>query len=114
MNEELYVCLERKLEKSIFHKMPGCQYEVVAKGKEKFVALSVEEQVTVLLELVILLQAGRAGGCNFQAIGGKSTSGAMLIGAALSSSSYEDIRIVDYSPAGLHRKVSVNLKDFLK
>lgn len=113
-NEELYSCLEEKLHNSKFHKMPGCQYDVVINGREKFIALSLDEQVTILLELVALLKAGRAGGCNLQVIGGKSKSGAMTLGAALSSSSYEDIRIVDYSPAGLHRKVSVNLKDFLK
>ena len=113
-NEELYSCLEEKLHNSKFHKMPGCQYDVVVNGREKFIALSLDEQVTILLELVALLKAGRAGGCNLQVIGGKSKSGAMTLGAALSSSSYEDIRIVDYSPAGLHRKVSVNLKDFLK
>lgn len=113
-NEELYSRLEEKLHNSKFHKMPGCQYDVVINGREKFIALSLDEQVTILLELVALLKAGRAGGCNLQVIGGKSKSGAMTLGAALSSSSYEDIRIVDYSPAGLHRKVSVNLKDFLK
>lgn len=114
MNEELYIYLEGKLEKSIFHKMPVCQYAVVSGGREKFVVLSVEEQVMTLLNLVAIFKSGRASGCNLLAIGGKRDSGEMKIGAALSSSSYEDIRIVDYSPAGLHRKVSVNLKDFLK
>ena len=114
INEELYVCLEGKLKNSIFHKMPACQYEVVANGRDKFTVLSLEEQVMLLLELVSLFKTGRASGCNLLAIGGKGISGSMKIGAALSASPYEDIRIVDCSPAGLHRKVSVNLKDFLK
>lgn len=114
MNEELYDCLERKLKNSIFRKMPNCQYEAFANGRGKFMALSVEEQALALLDLIVIFKSGRASGCNLLAIGGKRNSGEMKIGAALSSSSYEDIRIVDCSPAGLHRKVSANLKDFLK
>ena len=88
--------------------------EVVEKGKQKFIELTVDNQILVLMSIINLLRAGRAGGVDLLTIGGKSKSGVMRLGANLSSSSYEDIRIVDYSPAGLHRKESVNLKDFLK
>lgn len=114
LNMELYRCFEQKLQHSIFCKMPGCQARTVTEGKDKFEEMSVEGQVTVLLSLIELLKAGRAGGCDLKEIGGKSKSGAMNLGAAIASSSCEDIRIIDYSPAGLHKKVSVNLKDFLK
>ena len=84
------------------------------KGKQKFVELTVESQISALMSMINLLRAGRAGGVDLLMIGGQSNSGVMRMGANLSSSPYDDIRIVDYSPAGLHRKESVNLKDFLK
>lgn len=73
-----------------------------------------EKQITVLMAIINLLKSGRAGGVDLTDIEGKGKSGVVRMGANLSSSPYDDIRIVDYSPAGLHRKESVNLKDFLK
>ena len=113
-NIRLYDCLIRKLQNSMFSQMPGCQKEVLLDGKQKFMDISLEEQVTVLISIITLLKSGRAGGIDLTAIGGKSKSGAMVLGTSLSTAIYKDIRIVDYSPAGLHRKESVNLKDFLK
>lgn len=113
-NEKVYECLSKKLKQSIFCKMPGCQSQIVSEGKERFQKMAVEQQVDLLLNLIDLMKSGRAGGRDLRAIGGKEKSGAMSLGANLSSSAYEEIRIIDYSPAGLHRKVSVNLKDFLK
>lgn len=98
----------------MFSQMPGCQKDVVADGKQKFMNIAIEEQVAVLISIITLLKSGRAGGIDLTAIGGKSKSGAMVLGTSLSTAIYDDIRIVDYSPAGLHRKESVNLKDFLK
>lgn len=113
-NEKLYDCLVNKLNKSIFSKMPGCQKEVVQAGRQKFTELMLEKQITVLMAIINLLKSGRAGGVDLTDIEGKGKSGVVRMGANLSSSPYDDIRIVDYSPAGLHRKESVNLKDFLK
>lgn len=113
-NIKLYDCFINKLQTSIFSQMPGCQKEVISDGKQKFMDIAIEEQVDALISIITLLKSGRAGGIDLTAINGKSKSGAMYLGANLSSSPYDDIRIVDYSPAGLHRKESVNLKDFLK
>lgn len=113
-NEKLYDYLMNKMKNVTFSKMPGCQSQTLIDGQETFLKLELEEQVTVLLTIVELLAAGRAGGRDLHMVGGKSKSGTMNLGAALSSSSYKDIRIIDYSPAGLHKKVSVNLKNFLE
>lgn len=113
-NIRLYDCFISKLQNSMFSQMPGCQKDVVADGKQKFMNIAIEEQVAVLISIITLLKSGRAGGIDLTAIGGKSKSGAMVLGTSLSTVIYDDIRIVDYSPAGLHRKESVNLKDFLK
>lgn len=115
-NEILYQCLTKKLTQSLFAKMPGCQGDVVKEGIDQFHKMDVESQVSVLMKIISLMKTSRPGstGIDLTDIGGKKSVGTVYIGANLSSSSYEDIRLVDYSPAGLHRKESVNLKDFLK
>lgn len=107
-NEKLYNYLVNKMKNATFSKMPGCQSQTLIDGQETFLKLALEEQLTVLLTIVEMLAAGRAGGRNLHAIGGKTNVGKLTLGAALSASSYKDIRIIDYSPAGLHKKVSVN------
>ncbi len=85
-------------------------------GKDKFVALDFDKQITILLNAINLLKSGRAGGVDLKDVGGSSSSGVPVIGAKLSSikNNYSDLRIVDMSPAGLHTKESINLLDLLK
>lgn len=113
-NIKVYDCMISKMTSSIFSKMPCNQAAIVMEGREKFLQLYLEDQVVTLLHIIECLKAGRSSSINLKAIGGSTNSASVYMGANLSSSSYEDIRIVDYSPAGLHRKESVNLKDFLK
>ena len=55
-----------------FSRMPGCQREVVEKGKQKFIELTVDNQILALMSIINLLRAGRAGGVDLLTIGGKS------------------------------------------
>ena len=113
-NINVYDCLLSKMETSLFSKMPCCQAKIVRNGKEKFSNLSLEEQTVTLIHIIECIKAGRKSKVDLRSIGGSTNAASVYMSANLSSSPYDDIRIVDYSPAGLHRKESVNLKDFLK
>ena len=114
-NIALYDTLTEKLGNHRFRKMPGNQYEVLHKGRDKFVALDFDDQTKVLMSCLDLLKSGRAGGRDLSLIGAKGkTSGDVYIGANLSSCQNTDIRIIDVSPSGIHKKVSMNLKDLLQ
>ena len=108
-NIELYDVLLHKLHESIFFKMPGNQYDVLLNGKEEFERMDFDSQVNALVSIVGLFKTGRAGGCDLSSIHGKSSSGAMTLGSTISSGKYNDIRIADISPAGLHEVISPNL-----
>lgn len=115
LNIKLYDELMQKLGNSHFSKMPGNQYEVVMNGREQFTLLEFDLQIKVLQSIVDLLKSGRTGGCDLSCIGGKAQSGVVNIGANISSmiKHYSDIRLIDVSPAGLHEKSSVNLRELL-
>ena len=108
----LYDYIIQKLSNVLFSKMIGNQRETMLLGRERFQELKFEDQINVLIECIDLLKDGRAGGCNLERIGGKAKSGAMIMGANLSSMN-KSIRIIDYSPAGLHRKESIDLRELL-
>lgn len=111
-NMKLYNTIVNKLELGLFSKMPVNQVQVLKMGIEKFNILPFDEQVKVLLECINLLKDGRSGGCNLDIIGGGKTSGAMKISCNLSSLEGR-IKLIDYSPAGLHRKESIDLRELL-
>ena len=113
-NIALYDTLTEKLGNHHFMKMPGNQYDVLQKGRDKFMALDFDDQTKALMSCIDLLKSGRAGTCDLSLIGGKGKSGAIYIGANISSAKYSDIRIIDRSPSGIHEKVSMNLKDLLQ
>ena len=112
-NCRLYEVLTNKLGNRLFINMPGNPYEVIHNGKDIFEKLDFNSQIPVLVSIIDLLKSGRAGGRDLYDIGGAASSGSIYISAALSSSQYSQIKIIDESPAGLHTKESPNLKDFL-
>lgn len=114
-NQELYAILSDKIANSHFRKMPGNPYEVIINGHAQFAALTFDKQLSVLLNCISLLKSGRTGGIDLSDIGGKKTSGSLTLGVNLSSCKYQDIRIVDSSPAGLFESsaYSINLKELL-
>lgn len=109
----LYDYLTEKMGNNHFLKMPGNQYDVLTDGRDKFLGLDFDDQIKTLLSIIDMLKSGRVGGCDLSFIGGKAKSGAIYIGANMSSGNFSDIRIIDISPAGLHEKVSCNLKELL-
>jgi len=110
-NLRLYDILIEKMHTKQFANMPGNQCSVLKEGRELFIKNDFDSQIQILVNCVNLLKSGRAGGCDLKAIGGKNASGVMTLGANISSSKYKDIRIIDYSPAGLHLNESVNLME---
>lgn len=112
-NMKLYEILCDKYCNTIFAEIPGCQGRVMEEGKDLFYSSTFEEQLELLLIIVSSLKTGRAGGFNITSIGGKKLSGAMLINSSISGINYNSIKLVDVSPAGLHRVESENLMELL-
>lgn len=114
-NMEFYDVLLKKHASKPFSGMKGNQLETLSAGKEEFEQLSVEEQAPVLMNILSLLKTGRTGTADLEKIGGSKNAGALCISAKLSNwkSSYGEVRITDYSPAGIHKRQSANLLDLL-
>ena len=72
-----------------------------------------DSQIQVLMNCLNLIKSGRAGGCDLKGVGGKNSSGVMTLGANLSSCKYSCMKILDYSPAGLHVSSSINILELL-
>lgn len=113
-NIAIYDELISKLESIKYKQMPGNQGEIVKAGKELFVSLDFDTQINVINSCVSLLKSGRSGGCDLSDIGGKSSSGVMVLGSNLSSAKYKDVRLIDVSPAGIFENQSINLMELLK
>ncbi len=114
-NCSIYDVLTEKISNTLFLKMPGNQSGTLKLGKDKFVRLSFDDQISVLQNCINLLKTGRAGGCDLSLIGGKPKSGVPVLNASLSTfkSNYGEVRIIDMSPAGIHEKISDNLLELL-
>ncbi len=115
LNVELYHLLVDKVVNGLYKMAFGAVVSVLDSGKDKFDKLSGEEQVKVLSALILLLKTGRAGSCDFTAIGGKGASGTYNIGSKISSwkKSFSDVRIIDRSASGIYESASVNLLEFV-
>lgn len=114
-NLQLYDIFIDKLENSIYGKRPNAPLQTLKDGREKFIACSMQEQCSVLLNILTVF--GRmSGGCDLTLIGGKpkeaATSG---LSSAMTNwkKNYKDVRIVDQSATGLWEEQSENILDFL-
>lgn len=98
-----------------FVKMKGNPVEILKNSKPVFENLNVEEQIDVLLNVVNLFKTGRTGTVDLSLIDGSKNAGTLCISSNLSNwkNSFSDVRIVDYSPSGIHKKVSKNLLELL-
>lgn len=113
-NLKLFDVIVEKYSNKHFIKMPGNQCKILSDNREKFVALKFDEQIKVLINCIEMLKSGRSGGRDLSLVGATGkTTGDIYIGANLSSCKYDDVRIIDVSPAGLHKKISCNLKELL-
>lgn len=113
-NLALYDTYIDKLQNTVFEHRPTSPLETLLKGREKFVALSPEEQVPVLLAILGLF--GRAIKADLEKIGGAKGAGEMALSSSISNwkKNYTDVRIIDTSASGLYENISPdNLLDFV-
>lgn len=114
-NMALYDLYVEKLANTVYRKRVNSPLETLKSGKDRFEALSLEDQVDTLLNIHSIF--GRlSGGCDLSKVGGTKRAAATV---ALSSSisnwkkNYTDVRIVDESASGLWNRKSQNLFDLL-
>lgn len=112
-NLALYDILCGKLTDSIFARCPGNIAATVTAGRDKFVALATEEQISCLLSIVSWF--GNAPSCDLRCIGEGGQAGTKRPSAKLSAwaKRYSDVRIVDTSASGLFESRSGNLLELL-
>lgn len=113
-NIALYDCYIDKFENSLYKYRPNNPRESLCKCKDKFVQLSTEEQIGILLSIQGLF--GRAIKADLESIGGKPSTGVATLSSSISNwkKNYTDVRIIDQSASGLFEKASENLLDYLK
>lgn len=109
----LYDYYMDKLQNAPYKYRPNNPYKALKNGKEKFVALPPQQQVTTLLSVQGLF--GRAIDANLSLIGGKTSVGKTLLSSSISNwkKNYTDVRIIDQSASGLFEAVSDNLLELL-
>lgn len=82
----------------------------VSNGRDKFMALSLNEQVTILSNVLLLLKTGRSTGCDLKPIGESGQAGVLTLNSDFSKiKNKESICIIDQSPTGLIERKSPNL-----
>lgn len=110
----LYQELAKKLKTQPFGRMPANQATTVENGELTFKNLEIEQQVSVLENLITLF-SGSTATCDLTLIGGKGAVGNKTLSCFLENwkKNFSDVRIIDSSPSGLHETVSENLLDLL-
>lgn len=97
-NENVYEVLLQKHLNGIYSRRPNPVGIKLKDGKEKFLQLSIEKQIKVLLQIIQLSQLINQG-ANLTDIGASAKTGVSLISKKVSD--IEEIKIVNQSPAGL-------------
>ena len=114
-NRELFLFLTNKIEEAPYCLIFGSQLQVLHDKENEFENLNLEQQVETLLNLLSIFKTGRTTGCDLKSLGGVGQAGIFTENSKISNwkKSYKDVRIVDISAAGLHRKISKNLLELL-
>lgn len=112
-NLELYDYYMDKIKNKLYKNRPTNPYDIIVKGRERFIMLPPEQQVTVLLSIQGLF--GRANKVDLSLIGGGTSIGKTRLSSSISNwkKNYTDVRIIDQSASGLFEKVSENLLELL-
>lgn len=112
-NKELYECYIEKLRSAPFKYRQKNPREILEEGREQFIGLDLDRQITVLLAIQGLF--GREKTADLTAIGGATNDGVQTLSSYISNwkNYYTDVRIVDSSSSGLFEAVSVNLLELL-
>ena len=113
-NEALYDFLASKIDDTILSKRPKAPTTVLEAKRERFVALDVELQVHVLMQIILLLSR-QTGGVDLSLIGESKTCAKPRMSLTINSwkKEYDEIRIIDSSASGLHEVCSCNLFDLV-
>lgn len=114
-NCELFLFLTNKVKETPYCSIFGSKLQVLHNKENEFKNLKLEQQVDTLLNVISIFKTGRTTGCDLKVFGGSLNSGIFTEDSKISNwkKSYKDVRIVDVSAAGLHRKISQNLLELL-
>jgi len=112
-NLEIYDCYIGKLQQAPYSYRPANPINTLLTGREKFIILTCESQVDVLLDILGLF--GRIQSADLTPIGGVAKGGVATLSSTLSNwkKNYTDVRIIDQSASGLFETVSDNLLELL-
>lgn len=114
-NRELFLFLINKGKATPYCSIFGSQLQILHDKEKEFENLKLEQQVETLLNVLSVFKTGRTTGSDLKALGGAGQAGIFTENSKLSNwkKYYKDVRIVDISAAGLHRKTSQNLLELL-
>jgi len=116
-NERLYQIFMEKMVSTPYMKIGiiAKLYEVLDNCKEKFVSLTLTEQVSALLAILNVFQVGRSSACDLSIIGGDKSAALYRLSSKLSNwkKNVNVVRLLDVSPSGLYVSKSPNLLEFL-
>lgn len=113
-NLGLYQILTAKMGAWPFAQFPGNQADTLEKGKERFESADIVNQVSCLMNILLMMGPGSTA-VDLTVCGGKKATGSKVISSGLSNwkKRYTDVRIIDESASGLFSKTSENLLDLL-
>ena len=114
-NVKLYKFLLNKMHENIYEKMFDTVALNVCNGQDDFEKIGIEEQCTVLMNLLSVFKTGRGQGCNLELIGGKKKSAEFTLSSKISNwgKKYSDVRIINESASGIYRQESDNILEWL-
>ena len=99
-NIKLYDVLLDKHLNNIYSKRPNPVGEKLLEGRERFIKLSCEEQIFVLLQIIKLSQLSDQG-ANLSKIGGKTSSGTIKFSKNISKN--DEFKLINQSVTGLYQ-----------
>ena len=113
-NMELYNVLCDKFQNSIYKVVFGSIHDELINARERFVKLKLQEQCTVLLNILSVFKTGRTGGCDLELIGVKAKC-TYKMSSKISNwaKSNNCIKISNESSSGIFRTESDNILEWL-
>ena len=113
-NIGLYRILAEKMGAWPFAQFPGNQSDTLEKGAETFGKAEITDQVSCLMNILLMMGPGSTA-VDLTICGGKKSTGSKVMNAKLSNwkKRYADVRIIDESASGLFGHSSENLLELL-
>lgn len=114
-NTKLYQMLTEKMGAWPFTQFPGNQADTLKKGLQTFADADISEQISCLLNILLMMGPGSTA-VDLTACGGKKSTGSKVLSSGLSNwkKRYADVRIIDESASGLFSSsTSGNLLELL-